>query len=127
VDVAARLEVVERENELLRERIVQLEAMLMGNELPPIEFGLTGSEGRVFGMLMQRTHATKDALMAALYRDLGKDEAELKIVDVFICKLRRKLKPFGIQIVTRWGNGYEMPAASKQLVREMMPATSEAA
>jgi hypothetical protein len=75
----------------------------------PIEWGLTGSEARVFGCLLERENASKDAIMATLYRDDGRDEAEIKIVDVFICKIRKKVRPFGIEITTLWGAGYAMP------------------
>lgn len=33
-------------------------------------------------------------------------------VRVLICRLRKKLKPHGIEIVTRWVEGYSMPAES---------------
>lgn len=31
-----------------------------------------------------------------------------KIIDVFICKLRAKLRPHGLEIATIWGRGYEL-------------------
>lgn len=100
----------------------------MGFEvLPPIEWGLTINEGRLFGALMERELLTKDAAMAALYRDRGADEPDLKIVDVFICKLRKKLKPFGLEIGTRWGVGYQMSAEMKVRARSMLPASEQAA
>lgn len=123
MDVAARLEVVEAENEMLRERIAQLETLLCGDAAPPIQLGLTPSEGLVLGLLMQRDVATKDAVMAVLYRNRGRDEAEIKIVDVFICKMRRKLKPCEIEIKTLWGTGYALPAASKAKIKAMIAET----
>lgn len=117
MDVAGRLEVVERENAMLREQIAQLQELLRGKEPPPIEFALTGSEAIVLGLLMARGLVTKEAIMSALYHDRGAEEAELKICDVFICKIRKKLKPFGIKIATVWARGWEMPAASKEIVR----------
>lgn len=115
MDGNSRLEVVEAENATLRERIRTLEAALCETPPLPFEWGLTASEARVFGVLVNRPVASKDAVMAALYRDLGKDEAAAKIADVFICKLRRKLKPFGIIIKTRWGEGWylEPPTRSQ--------------
>lgn len=113
MDLAARLETVEAENDVLRERIAILEEQL-GARLPaPVCFGLSGSEARVFGHLYTREMATKNSIMAILYQSMGRDEAEPKIVDVFVCKLRKKLKPFGVAIETVWGNGYAMPAAAK--------------
>lgn len=111
MDIERHLEIVEAENETLRERVRQLEAVLSADDVElPWEWGLTGSERCVFGVLLSRKVATKDAIMAALYRSLGRDEAEEKIVDVYICKIRRKLKAFGVTIITRFGAGYELDA-----------------
>lgn len=122
MDVAARLEVVERENDTLREKVAQLESLLGMRSPAPIELGLTASEARVFGVLMARERATRDAIMAALYADRpGDEEAELKIVDVFVCKMRKKLKPFDIQIGNVWGQGYFMTPEQKQRVQALWP------
>ncbi|HTQ15509.1 MAG TPA: response regulator transcription factor [Rhizomicrobium sp.] len=58
---------------------------------------------------------TKDALMSQLYG--GLDEPEQKIVDVFICKLRKKIAAAtggDNYIRTVWGHGYALqdPAAA---------------
>ncbi len=108
MDVDARIEALEERVELLQERVHQLEGAMGMLILAPPEWGLTPSEMRVLGVLLARELATKDAIMSALYRDNGKDEAEVKIVDVFVCKIRRKLKAFGFEISTRWGVGYEI-------------------
>lgn len=64
------------------------------------------NERVVFGVLVARKLATKDAILAALYRSLGRDEAAPRIVDVFVCKLRKKITPFGVAVRTAWGSGY---------------------
>lgn len=110
MDIAARLEVVEEENALLRERVAELERVLGITLDAPLEWGLTGQESRVMGALIARPLVTKDVAMAALYRDFGRDEPEPKIIDVFICKIRKKVRPFGIEIETVWGQGYRIPA-----------------
>lgn len=122
MDVDARLEALEEENERLLARIEQLESLMGMRLIPPIEWRLTGSEARVFGVLMARPLATKDAIMAALYRDSAKEEAEIKIVDVFVCKLRKKVRPFGVNIETRWGEGYFLSQASKAAAQSMLEA-----
>lgn len=127
MDVGARLEAIEGENDLLRERIAQLEGLLGHNFLCPVEWRLTCSENRVFGTLMARDLATKEAILAALYRDVGKDEAEIKIVDVFVCKLRKKIKPFGIEVHTRWGEGYYLLPETKSRIRESLAPDLEPA
>lgn len=123
MDLEARLKVAEAENDMLRERIIDLERALGVGYVAPLALRLTATEQRVVGHLLEREHITKDSAMAVLYRDLARDEAEPKIVDVFICKIRKKLKPFGIKITTLWGQGYAMPQASKAALRALRDAT----
>lgn len=74
-------------------------------------FGLTGKEGELLVRLRQAGSRGigKEALMTALY-DNGPDcdWPTSKIIDIFVCKLRKKLKdqnaPFWIETV--WGIGY---------------------
>jgi two-component system cell cycle response regulator CtrA len=48
---------------------------------------------------------TKEMLLNHLYG--GMDEPEIKIIDVFICKIRKKLRAVeGCEIETVWGRGY---------------------
>jgi two-component system, cell cycle response regulator CtrA len=113
---------VEAENEQLRERVQQLEELLgLSFESPPI-LGLTQREGALFGLLLSREFLTKEAIMVGLYGLMpGADEVEIQIVDVFTCKLRKKLKPFGIAIETSWGRGYYMTAEAKAAAKALMP------
>lgn len=121
MNIDARVDALEIDNERLRDRIEQLEGAMGMRFLTPVEWRLTGSETRVFGVLMAREFATKDAIMAALYRSDGaRDEAEIKIVDVFICKARKKLREFGVKVETRWGEGYYLTPTTKDQVRAML-------
>ena len=55
------------------------------------------------------TTVTKEMLLNHLYG--GKEQPELKIIDVFVCKLRKKLaQPSGSKyyIETIWGRGYKL-------------------
>ncbi len=75
-----------------------------GNAVP-----LTGKEYQMLELLSLRkgTTLTKEMFLNHLYG--GMDEPELKIIDVFICKLRKKLsKATGGEnyIETVWGRGY---------------------
>lgn len=120
MDAAARIEGLEAENERLRVRIADLEAAMGMDFVAPLEWGLTGAQTRVFGVLMAREVATKDALMAGIYADVTRDAAEAKIVDVFVCHIRRKLKPFGFSVETLWGRGYFLKPETKAAVRERL-------
>jgi two-component system cell cycle response regulator CtrA len=78
---------------------------------------LTGKEYQMLELLSLRkgTTLTKEMFLNHLYG--GMDEPELKIIDVFICKLRKKLaEATGGEnyIETVWGRGYVLrdPASS---------------
>ena len=72
---------------------------------------------------------TKEMMMSHLYG--GMDEPEIKIIDVFICKLRRKLSAAGGEnlIETVWGRGYLLrelePPAAADGETPTMPGTEE--
>lgn len=70
---------------------------------------LTKQEAAVFEQLRAARGAvlTKEHLLSNLYL-VEADEAEIKIIDVFVCKLRKKLKPLGVEIGTAWGRGYRL-------------------
>jgi len=101
-------------------RIQEMEEALGVTTLPPLEFGLTGHEAAVLGILLNREVVTKQAMLCGLYSARADDAPNIKIVDVYVCKLRKKLAPFGVEVATHWGVGYSMPAGSKALVRAMM-------
>lgn len=95
--------------DMLEERIRQLEDILCPpTVLIPAEWCLTPSEARVFSHLTTRDCATKQSIMMAMYSDRVDVEPEIKIVNVFVCKLRKKLKPFGVNVTTVWGHGYSL-------------------
>ena len=80
---------------------------------------LTGKEYQMLELLSLRkgTTLTKEMFLNHLYG--GMDEPELKIIDVFICKLRKKLsEATGREnhIETVWGRGY--------VLRDPKPDTS---
>ncbi len=71
---------------------------------------LTGKEYAILELLVLRKGIvlTKETFLNHLYG--GMDEPEMKIIDVFICKLRKKLAQAGAGnlIGTVWGRGYMM-------------------
>ena len=87
--------------------VVRLDAQraeIAGQPVP-----LTVKEYQMLGLLAHRrgTPVTKDMFLSRLYG--GRDEPGLKVIDVFMCKLRKKLAAMsgGIDYVeTVWGRGY---------------------
>jgi two-component system cell cycle response regulator CtrA len=87
--------------------IVKLDAKTV--EINEVRVHLTGKEYQMLELLSLRkgTTITKEAFLTQLYG--GMDEPEIKIIDVFICKLRKKLAGASNgnnYIETVWGRGY---------------------
>jgi two-component system, cell cycle response regulator CtrA len=81
---------------------------------------LTGREYQMLELLSLRkdTTLTKEMFLNQLYG--GMDEPEIKIIDVFICKLRKKLASASggkDYIETIWGRGYVMREPSEEGVQ----------
>ncbi|WP_306015501.1 response regulator transcription factor CtrA [Oceanicaulis sp. LC35] len=79
---------------------------------------LTGKEYQMLELLSLRkgTTLTKEMFLNHLYG--GMDEPELKIIDVFICKLRKKLASATAgdhHIETVWGRGYVLRDPSDEI------------
>ncbi|MDV7269917.1 response regulator transcription factor [Thioclava sp. A2] len=94
---------------------VNLDAKTVDVDNKPVH--LTGKEYQMLELLSLRkgTTLTKEMFLNHLYG--GMDEPELKIIDVFICKLRKKLADATggeNYIETVWGRGY--------VLRDPLPA-----
>jgi DNA-binding response OmpR family regulator len=62
---------------------------------------------------------TKEAALEWMYQIDADKEPEIKIIDVYICKARKKLDAIGVRIDTVWGKGYALAVDKKpNIVRE---------
>ena len=98
--------------------IVNLEARNV--ELRGQKLHLTAKEYQILALLALRRGSTltKEMFLNHLYGGLD-DEPDAKIIDVFICKLRKKLaNASGGQdyIETVWGRGYALREPTKQAI-----------
>jgi two-component system cell cycle response regulator CtrA len=98
---------------------VNLDAKTVEVDSKPVH--LTGKEYQMLELLSLRkgTTLTKEMFLNHLYG--GMDEPELKIIDVFICKLRKKLsEATGGEnyIETVWGRGYVLRDPEPAVVDE---------
>ncbi len=93
---------------------VNLDARTVEVDGKPVH--LTGKEYKILELLSLRkgTTLTKESFLNHLYG--GMDEPEVKIIDVFICKLRKKLEEMTDgenYIETVWGRGYVLREPQK--------------
>lgn len=74
------------------------------------EYRLTRAETIIAELLHSKLNETvrRDSMMNAIYFSRPDEEPEIKIIDIFICKIRRKLANSPYRILNVWGQGYCM-------------------
>jgi len=115
-ELVARIHAVVRRSKGHSQSVIQTGILNINLDAKSVEVAgarvhLTGKEYAMLELLALRkgTTITKDMFLSHLYG--GMDEPELKIIDVFICKLRKKLALAcnGTNYIeTVWGRGYVM-------------------
>jgi DNA-binding response OmpR family regulator len=122
MDQHTRIRQLEIEKQRLLDEIDVLKDALSGAPAPlPVEWGLTPSQAGIMRLLIKRGTATYAACMAALYSDRVA-QPDVKIISVFILRMRKKLKPFGVEIRTLWGVGYALDEATRSRFKERQAA-----
>jgi DNA-binding response OmpR family regulator len=115
---------------ILREQIVELERQLGLHEDIPIQLDFTPQQRLILGVLLKRELASKENLLFALMQGnctkRGR-EPGLKLIEVLICLLRKRLKPHGIQIFTKYEVGYFMTRDMKGKTRALFDQVRAAA
>ena len=113
-ELVSRIQAVVRRSKGHADPVIKIGRMTVNLQSRRVEVDgnalhLTGKEYSILELLCLRKGVTltKDVFLNHLYG--GMDEPELKIIDVFICKLRKKLmNALGGEsyIETVWGRGY---------------------
>jgi len=120
-ELVARVRAIVRRSKGHAQSVIQIGDLTVNLDTKTTEVNgarvhLTGKEYKILELLALRkgTTLTKEMFLNHLYG--GMDEPEVKIIDVFICKLRRKLaaaldgKDY---IETVWGRGYVLRERSE--------------
>ncbi|MBI1199970.1 MAG: response regulator [Phenylobacterium sp.] len=120
-ELFARINAVVRRSRGHTDSIIRTGAIALNLNTRSVEVAgtaihLTPSEYKMLELLSLRKNSvlTKEACLNYLYN--GMSEPEIKIIDVFICKLRKKISAANggdAQIETVWGGGYMLRDASK--------------
>ena len=112
-ELVARIQAIVRRSKGHAESLIQTGRLAINMDARSVEVAgrrlhVTGKEYAILELLALRKGVvmTKEAFLNHLYG--GIDEPEVKIIDVFICKLRKKLAQAGAAdlIGTVWGRGY---------------------
>lgn len=110
-----RLAALEAANEALRHRNAWLENELYGRDWAcPREFGLTPTERRILAALVRNAACSKPLLLNAAAKPGREPEADIKIIEVHVCRMRPKLESFGIRIETLLEVGYSLDLSTRR-------------
>ena len=140
-ELIARIHAIVRRSKGHAQSVINTGDLVVNLDTKTVEVGgqrvhLTGKEYQMLELLSLRkgTTLTKEMFLNHLYG--GMDEPELKIIDVFICKLRKKLANASSgknYIETVWGRGYvlrepaEDEATNSGLTADRIATVSERA
>jgi two-component system cell cycle response regulator CtrA len=115
-ELVARINAIVRRSKGHAQSVINTDGLCVDLDRKTVEIDgarvhLTGKEYQMLELLALRkgTTLTKEMFLSHLYG--GMDEPEIKIIDVFICKLRKKLAVASggkDYIETVWGRGYVM-------------------
>ena len=126
-ELLARINAIVRRSKGHSESVIRTGRMVVNMDLRAVEIDgrrlhVTGKEYSILELLSLRkgTTLTKEMFLDHLYG--GIDEPELKIIDVFICKLRKKVAAVtgGFHYIeTVWGRGYVLkdPESDSSVVK----------
>jgi two-component system cell cycle response regulator CtrA len=113
-ELIARIHAIVRRSQGHAQSVVQIGDLIVNVDaktvhIKQVRVNLTSKEYRMLELLSLRrgTTITKEMFLSQLYG--GMDEPEIKIIDVFMCKIRKKLATASNgkeYIETVWGRGY---------------------
>jgi two-component system cell cycle response regulator CtrA len=123
-ELVARIHAIVRRSKGHAQSVVRIGDLAVNLDSKTVEVGgqrvnFTGKEYQMLELLALRKGMTitKEMFLSHLYS--GMDEPEMKIIDVFICKLRKKLASASNgkdYIETIWGRGYVLHQLSEDKV-----------
>jgi len=122
-ELMARIQAIVRRSQGHSQSLIQTGNIIVNLDSRTVEVDgqplhLTGKEYGIIELLALRKGSTltKEMFLNHLYG--GMDEPEVKIIDVFVCKLRKKIEQMNngeSHIETVWGRGYVMRDPQKDV------------
>lgn len=110
------------EVDILHEQVKQLKQLLLPEDWqPPLELGLTAKETLVLSFIYKADAPIRASkildMLCAMYSD--GEVPEFNVVQVFVCKIRKKVAKFDIHIDTIRDRGYMIPPKSREILDQM--------
>lgn len=109
------------------DRIDELEGILGMKHRLPNKLALTEMQHRIVGILVNRPIIDKQSLFALLYGQLPESQqpASVKVIEVHMVSVRRKLDKHGFKVLLDWGVGYYLEEGAREELRRLMRIDAE--
>jgi two-component system cell cycle response regulator CtrA len=118
-ELRSTIETVDKKVAALETRIAELEDALGAGINFITEFPLSPIEADVLALLYKRAFASREQIATRMKNGCERGD---KDIDVYICRLRKKLSPHNIKIETRWGEGFYITREMKERLRKFIIA-----
>jgi two-component system cell cycle response regulator CtrA len=93
----------------------------------PYQLRLSRQQEKIFAFLLAQSKPSRDQIMNHLHPIIVELQPDIKLIDVQICKMRRKLERFDITICTYHGRGYYISPEDKAKVAALLAAETTVA
>lgn len=110
---------ISEERDYWKEKYLHLKSMTEKETVvnPKYLIGLSKNEIRILSTLIRKDVATHDSILDAMYWDCEEPARYDKIIHVYICRLRKKLKKHKIKIINIIGTGYMILLKDRERLR----------
>jgi len=117
-----RVDRLEIENEELRQKLDRARAALKVEEINfPSQWRIERQHADILRLLLSKDLVPYERMLIYILR--GSTDRK-NTVQVQVCRLRRKLRQFGVSITTNWRVGYYMTPRDKELLRQRIASDS---
>lgn len=105
--------------ETLEQEVRRLQLLLKPDPLGDRPEGFTPKEAKLLSLLLGVERVSRVRAIEVIGTN---SQDPYKIVDVYVCKLRKKLSPLGLEIHCIWGWGYMIPREQREAAKEKLAA-----
>jgi hypothetical protein len=121
---------IEQLEHVLGEQLADVDTNARSNLMR--QFHLTSTEAGILVVLSDGRVHSKDGILSIVYSNRVEDLPDVKIVDVWVCKIRQKIAGTAIVVETQYGLGYgvrdtaplKRAMAGEELPREAAPVVT---
>jgi two-component system cell cycle response regulator CtrA len=111
-ELKVRIEELEEENRQLKQQLATLFEM-------PHALGLSGTEGRILAYIFKQSPRTAHLERLCFVIWPGRSITK-EMINVYLFRIRKKLKPFGIELQTIYGEGYFLDIVSAAKLKALI-------